>query len=75
MNDRYRYIGIGDISKVEDTGLSVFAANLIRYVTCTLLPGTNQLVITQASCHYAKEIPIQYDARLQSDADGDVNSI
>jgi len=34
--------------------ISVFAADPIRSVICTLLPGTNQLVITQASCRYAK---------------------
>ena len=51
---RYRVSDIGDIGEVEDIGLSVFAAYPIRYVICTLLPGTNQLMITQASCCYAR---------------------
>ena len=48
--DRYRVSDIGDIGKVEDICLLVFAADSIQYVICILLPGTNE----QASCHYAK---------------------
>jgi len=55
VNDRYRYLvsDIGDNSKDEDIGLSVSTADL-KDNYCTLLPGTNQLVITQAFCHYTK---------------------
>ena len=42
-----RPIQISGIGKVEDIGLLVFCSRPIRYVICTLLPGTNQL-ITQA---------------------------
>jgi len=54
VNDRYRYwvSDIGDISKFEDIGLSVFAADPIcnmHFITCVMC----QLII-QASCRYAK---------------------